>query len=106
MIWNRYLQIKQCLHVADNINLVESNKIAKIKPLYDTFNMRLKQFGILHDKLSIEKNDGTIQNLRLEIFFEKLSFDTRYGVYVVTTGTNIILIFIVKRSKDLEMSSV
>ena len=49
------MRIKQCLHVADNRNLVEGSKIAKIKPPYDAFNMILKQFRILHDKLSIEK---------------------------------------------------
>ena len=35
-----------------------------------------------------------------------LSLDTRYGVYAVTTATHIILIFIVKSPKDLEMSTV
>ena len=43
------------VHVADNKNLVEGSKIAKMKPLYDAFNMILKQFGIWHDKLSIKK---------------------------------------------------
>ena len=51
--WNRYLQIKQCLKVADVRNLVEGSEIAKIKPIYDVFNMTSKQFGILHDKLLI-----------------------------------------------------
>ena len=65
MTRNRYLQIKQCLHVADNRNLAEGC-----------------------------------------IYFGELSLDTRYGVYAVTTGTNIILIFIAESPKDLEMNSV
>ena len=47
--------MKQCLKVADNINLVEGSEIAKIKPLYDAFSMTLKQFAILHDKISIDQ---------------------------------------------------
>ena len=55
MARNRYLLKKQCLHVAENRNHVEGSKIAKVEPLYSAFNMTLKQFGILHDKLSIDK---------------------------------------------------
>ena len=49
---NKFLQIKQCLKVADNRNLVEGSKIAKIKPLYYAFNMTLKQFGITKYQLT------------------------------------------------------
>ena len=49
------MQIKQCLKVADNRNLVEGSEIAKIEPIYDAFNMTLKQFVILHDKISIDQ---------------------------------------------------
>ena len=52
---NRYLQIKQCLKVVDNRNLVDGSEIAKFKPFSDAFNMTLKQFGILHDKISIDQ---------------------------------------------------
>ena len=55
MTRNRYLQIKQRLHVADKKNLAEGSKIVKINPPYNVFNLILKQFGILFDKLSIEK---------------------------------------------------
>ena len=55
MTRNIYLQIKQCLHVANNRNYAENSKIVKINPRYNVFNMILKQFGILYDKLSIEK---------------------------------------------------
>ena len=50
MTRNRYLQIQQCLHVADNRNLAEDSKIVKINPRYNVLNMVLKQFGILYDK--------------------------------------------------------
>ena len=52
MTQNRYLQIKQCLHATDNKNYAEGSKIVKINPPYNVFNMILKQFGILYDKLS------------------------------------------------------
>ena len=55
MTRNRYLQIQQCLHVADNSNLAEDSKIVKINPRYNVLNMILKQFGILYDKKSIGK---------------------------------------------------
>ena len=55
MTRNRYLQIKQRLHAADSRNLAEGSKIVKINPPYNVFNMILKKFGILYDKLSIEK---------------------------------------------------
>ena len=63
MTRNRYLQIKQYLHIADNRNLVEGSKVAKIKPLYDRFNVALKQFGILHDKVSIDESMVPYQGL-------------------------------------------
>ena len=55
MTRNRNLQIRQYLKVADNSNYVEGSKTAKIKSLYDAFNMTLRQFGILRDKLSIDQ---------------------------------------------------
>ena len=51
----RYLQIRQCLEGANKRNLVEGTKTAKNRPLYDAFRMTLKQFGILHGKLSIDQ---------------------------------------------------
>ena len=56
MTRNIYLQIKQYLHDAGNRNLVEGCKVAKIKPLYDVFNVPLKQFGTLHEKLSVDES--------------------------------------------------
>ena len=55
MIRNKYFADKAVFTCCRHRNLVEGSKIAKIKPPYDAFNMILKQFGILHDKLSIEK---------------------------------------------------
>ena len=55
MARNRFLKIKENFHVADNSNL-EASKVAKVKPLYDAFNRNLKQFGILHEKMSIDES--------------------------------------------------
>ena len=35
--------------------IVEGSEKAKIKRLYNTFNMTLKQFGMLHGKISIDQ---------------------------------------------------
>ena len=51
----RYLQIRQCLEGANKRNLVQGSEATKNKPLYDAFRMTLKQFGILHGKLSIDQ---------------------------------------------------
>ena len=56
MARNRFLKVKEYLHITDNQNLEKGNKVAKVKPLYDAFNVSLKQFGILHDKLSIDES--------------------------------------------------
>ena len=53
---NRYLKIKQYLHLADNHNLEEGDKVAKVKPIYDAFNQNLKQFGLLHSKLAVDES--------------------------------------------------
>ena len=59
------MQIKHCLKVADNRNLVEGSEIAKIKPIYDAFNMTLKQIGILHDKISVDQTMVSDKGLHL-----------------------------------------
>ena len=74
----RYLQKKQCLKVADKRNLVEGSGIAKIKPIYDAFNMTLKQFGILHDKILIERTMVTHRELHSIDQFIK-SKPTKFG---------------------------
>ena len=53
---NRYLKIKQYLHLADNHNLEEGDKVAKVKPIYVAFNHNLKQFGLLHSKLAVDES--------------------------------------------------
>ena len=56
MTRNRYLKIKQYLHIADNQNLENGSKVAKVKPLHDALNKALNQFVILHDKLSVDES--------------------------------------------------
>ena len=53
---NRYHKIKSNIHLADNYNLEKGNKVAKVQPIYDMFNKNLKQFGLLHSKLSIDES--------------------------------------------------
>ena len=53
---NRYLKIKQYLHLADNHNLKQGDKVGKFRPIYDDFNRNLNQFGLLHSKLSIDES--------------------------------------------------
>ena len=52
---NRFQKIKNVLHAANNQSL-DSNKMAKIKPLYDLLNQSLLMFGVLHENLSIDES--------------------------------------------------
>lgn len=52
---DRFLQIKRCLHIADNANLGNS-KTAKIQPIYDVLNNNLLQFGCFSKHLSIDES--------------------------------------------------
>ena len=53
---NRYQKIKHYFHLADNDNLEKGNKVAKVQPIYDSFNRNIKQFGLLHSTLSIDES--------------------------------------------------
>ena len=75
MTQNRYLQIKQCLHATDNKNYAEGSKIVKINPPYNVFNMILKQFGILYDKLSNGKTMVSYKGLYSIILKSKPFWD-------------------------------
>lgn len=50
---NRFLDIKEYLHLADNQKLVKGNKVAKVAPFYNLLNINLQQFGIWDTNLSI-----------------------------------------------------
>jgi len=52
----RFQAIKRYFHVADNRQLEQGNKVAKIKPLYDELNKNLTQFGVFHSQLSIDES--------------------------------------------------
>ena len=52
---NRFLELKRCCHIADNMSLTES-RVAKVKPLYDQLNQSLMQFGIFDQRLSIDES--------------------------------------------------
>ena len=52
---NRFQEIKQYFHLADNENLTES-KIAKVDPIYDELLKNCQQFGIFDKLLSIDES--------------------------------------------------
>lgn len=52
----RYYEIKQALHLADNANLQQGNKAAKVQPLYDALNSSFVQFGVFHENVSIDES--------------------------------------------------
>jgi len=52
---NRFQLLKKFCHIADNCNL-SASKVAKVQPLYDHLNTKLLQFGIFHEKLSIDES--------------------------------------------------
>jgi hypothetical protein len=55
MTRNRFEQIKKYLHFADNTNLEQGNKMAKVQPLYDHVNRVLLQFGVWAESLAIDE---------------------------------------------------
>lgn len=55
MTKNRYKEIKQYIHFADNTKLPRKNTLGKLKPLFDMLNNNLKQFGIFERDLNIDK---------------------------------------------------
>ena len=55
MSCNRFQEIKRYLHLADNNNLVEDDKLAKIRKYLDLLNENFTQFGVFSQNLSIDK---------------------------------------------------
>ena len=51
----RFKEIKRYVHLADNNQLGES-KTAKVDPLHDSLLQNLQQFGVFHEKLSIDES--------------------------------------------------
>ena len=51
---NRLFEIKAVLHAANNQSLSDC-LMAKVKPLYDILNEKLKRFGVVHEDLSINE---------------------------------------------------
>ena len=49
-------RLKTYMHLADNNNLMEGNKLAKVQPIYDVMNRNLTQFGFFHNDLSIDES--------------------------------------------------
>lgn len=52
---NRYYEIKKYFHVANNEEIDKNDKMYKLRPLMDTLNKKFSQWGIFHDKLSIDE---------------------------------------------------
>lgn len=51
---NKYDQIKQNIHFADNSHIVTTDKMFKLRPLMNILNTKFKQWGILHTYLFSE----------------------------------------------------
>ncbi|XP_046806455.1 piggyBac transposable element-derived protein 3-like [Lucilia cuprina] len=50
-----FLHIKSFIHFANNNNLDNSDKMAKLRPLFDILNRKFLQFGVWDEKLSIDE---------------------------------------------------
>ena len=53
---DKFQKIKKYFHVADNANLEEGNKVAKVSKMYNFLNQNLCKWGVFHDKLSIDES--------------------------------------------------
>lgn len=52
----RFRNIKKFFHVMDNNKLEKGDKLGKISPIYKELSKNLQQFGIWHEKLSIDES--------------------------------------------------
>ena len=52
---NRFFEIKSVLHAANNQCLSDC-RMAKVKPLYDILNEKLRRFGVVHEDLSTDES--------------------------------------------------
>ena len=52
---NRFQEIKRYLHLADNNNLVEDDKLAKIRKYLNLLNINFTQFGVFSQNFSIDE---------------------------------------------------
>ena len=52
----QFYTIKRFFHIADNEQLVQANKAAKVLPLYKALNENFVQFSIWHSNLSIDES--------------------------------------------------
>ncbi|KRZ65160.1 PiggyBac transposable element-derived protein 3, partial [Trichinella papuae] len=52
---NRFRDLKKYFHVVDNMTLQEGDKLAKISPMYESMEKRLRQWGIFSKALSIDE---------------------------------------------------
>lgn len=53
---NRFKEIKKFVHLADNNNLILTDKMAKVRPLQTLICQKFCQFGYMHEKLSIDES--------------------------------------------------
>ncbi|KRZ01632.1 PiggyBac transposable element-derived protein 3 [Trichinella pseudospiralis] len=52
---NRFMELKKCIHFADNQMLTKDDKMIKVTPLYDMLNKLLAQFGVFHSLFSVDE---------------------------------------------------
>ncbi|KAI4462446.1 transposase is4 [Holotrichia oblita] len=52
---NKYYEIKKYFHLANNETVDKNDKVYKIRSLMEKLNKRFLQWGIFHDKLSIDE---------------------------------------------------
>ena len=52
---NRFFEVKALLHAPNN-QCLSNCRMAKMKPLYDILNEKLRKFGVVHEDLSINES--------------------------------------------------
>jgi DNA excision repair protein ERCC-6 len=53
---NRFRKLKKYFHIVDNTKLVAGDKMGKISPIYEELQKNFRQFGVFHEKLSIDES--------------------------------------------------
>ncbi|KRX94771.1 PiggyBac transposable element-derived protein 3 [Trichinella pseudospiralis] len=77
---NRFMELKKCIHFADNQMLTKDDKMIKVTPLYDMLNKLLAQFGVFHSLFSVDEAIVPYFSRHISCYFD--NFFTSYDLLV------------------------
>lgn len=98
---NRLKAIKRYLHVADNNNLTEGDKLAKVRPMMDLLRQNLQQFGFFCKELSLnEQMVPYYGHHSVKMYLKGKPIKFGYKIWILATSTGYPLDFDVCTGKN------